>query len=54
MEAGKEDEEGNFPQGTVFYAVQKSLNELAQKIKAFSRCEKASQDGRGELEETTS
>jgi lon-related putative ATP-dependent protease len=53
IEAGELDEEGNFPQGTVFSAVQKSLSELAQKVKAFSQREKTSQDGRGELEEAT-
>ncbi len=36
IEAGKQDEEGNYPKGTVNDAVQNRLKELAQKVKSFS------------------
>jgi lon-related putative ATP-dependent protease len=36
VEAGEWDDEGNYPQGTVNYAVQSRLKELAEKVKSFS------------------
>jgi lon-related putative ATP-dependent protease len=36
VEAGEQDDAGNYPQGTINYAVQARLKELAEKVKSFS------------------
>jgi predicted ATP-dependent protease len=36
VEAGEPDDAGNYPQGTLNFAVQARLKELAEKVKSYS------------------
>lgn len=45
---GKPD--GTYPEGTANWAVQTRLNQLAEKVKAFTVRERTSEDGRGQRE----
>jgi lon-related putative ATP-dependent protease len=44
-DAGERQLDNTYPEGSVNWAVQQRLNELAEKVKAFGRMEKASADG---------
>ncbi|MEJ2266137.1 MAG: hypothetical protein P8X95_22030 [Anaerolineales bacterium] len=44
-DAGERQPDNTYPEGTVNWAVQKRLNVLADKVKAFARREQASTDG---------
>lgn len=52
-EAGERQADGTYPEGTVNWAVQQRLNELAEKVKAFGRQGALSSDGQGEREPAT-
>lgn len=47
-EAGERMEDGSYPDGSVYHAVQACLKELAEKVKNFGEQEKVSTDGSGE------
>jgi lon-related putative ATP-dependent protease len=51
IEAGELQDDGNFPDDTVFHAVQNRLIELAKKVQSFTSPEKISSDGRKETEQ---
>ncbi|MGW8250398.1 MAG: Lon protease family protein, partial [Anaerolineales bacterium] len=47
-EAGERDEDGNYPEGTVYHAVQTRLRALAGKVQSFDKEKMYSQDGHSE------
>ena len=51
VEAGEADQEGNYPENTINYAVQTNLKQLADRVQVFSQPEKAAQNGRSSVKE---